>query len=254
MPWQALTARLLMTTDIKVATNALLDLRVQHVGREQTPILIIDDLLLSATEMRRLAKQQAQFKYSRNSGYPGVRAALPIDYNNAVVPPLLTVLHQVYNVPQSFIHELLFAWYSLVTKPPPELSLLQRIPHFDSTNPFYFASVHYLNPNNKGGTGIFHHRPTGFERITAERVGPYFEAAKAFIHEHGEPSPEYINSSNKHFELIAEVPYKPNRMVCYPGNLLHSGLVEPTRDIDSKPDSGRLTANLFLDFRASLAG
>ncbi len=243
-----------MTTDIKIALVSSLDFRVERVGREQTPILIIDDLLLDVGELRRLAKQQAQFKYNRSSGYPGVRAALPMDYNNTVVPPLVSVLHQVYNVPKTYAHELIFAFYSLVTKPPSELSLLQRIPHFDSTSPFYFASVHYLNSNDKGGTGIFRHRPTGFERITPERASPYLEASNAFVHEHGEPSLEYIKSSNEHFELIAEVPYKPNRLVCYPGNLLHSGLIDPSRDIDTSPDSGRLTANLFLDFRAPFAG
>ena len=49
-------------------------------------------------------------------------------------------------------------------------------------------------------------------------------------------------------ELIGEVEYRPNRMVIYPGNLLHSGLIQPDRDINDDPASGRLTANLFLYF------
>jgi hypothetical protein len=32
----------------------------------------------------------------------------------------------------------------------------------------------------------------------------------------------------------------------YPGYLLHSGLIDPSRDIATDPARGRLTANLFF--------
>jgi hypothetical protein len=64
----------------------------------------------------------------------------------------------------------------------------------------------------------------------------------------GPPAEKYINASDDHYELIGEVEYRPNRMVIYPGNLLHSGLIQPDRDINDDPASGRLTANLFLYF------
>jgi len=65
---------------------------------------------------------------------------------------------------------------------------------------------------------------------------------------HGLPAAQYITSSTDHYELIDEIEYAANRMVIYPGNLLHSGLISPERDINPDPSRGRLTANLFIDF------
>ena len=49
-------------------------------------------------------------------------------------------------------------------------------------------------------------------------------------------------------ELYHRIDYRPNRLVVYPGCLLHSGLVNPVIDVDSNPRTGRLTANIFVDF------
>ena len=65
---------------------------------------------------------------------------------------------------------------------------------------------------------------------------------------HGLPAAGYITSSTDHYEIIDEFEYRTNRLVIYPGNLLHSGLVRPDRDINPDPSRGRLTANLFIDF------
>jgi hypothetical protein len=125
---------------------------------------------------------------------------------------------------------------------------LQRVPHFDNHSPFYFATVHYLNPGRYAGTGFFRHRPTGYERIPEDRYPAYMQAAESHIKAKGLPPEKYIDASDDHFELIAEVEYKPNRLIMYPGNLLHSGLIRPDRDINHDPAKGRMTANLFLYF------
>ena len=65
---------------------------------------------------------------------------------------------------------------------------------------------------------------------------------------HGLPPAKYIDASTDHYEIIHEIEYRPNRLVMYPGNLLHSGLVKPERDLGWDPATGRLTANLFIDF------
>ena len=71
------------------------------------------------------------------------------------------------------------------------------------------------------------------------------------MREHGTPPARYCRGSDAHFELIHQVDYRPDRLLIYPGNLLHSGLIEPDRDLSADPARGRLTANLFLDFDAS---
>nr|WP_220347645.1 DUF6445 family protein [Thalassotalea euphylliae] len=35
----------------------------------------------------------------------------------------------------------------------------------------------------------------------------------------------------------------------FPGNLLHSTLVDNTNDISAIPETGRLTANIFIEFQ-----
>ena len=218
------------------------------VGNEQTPVIVIDDPITSTAALQEAALQDGRFHMDRRAAYPGVRTELPKDYVDTIVPPLVELLRETYGIPDSLDYTVAQKVFSLVTTPPEDLAILQRVPHFDDLKPWYFATVHYLNPGEFAGTGIFRHRPTGFERISTERSRDYVRAAEAYMQANGIPEARYITESTDHYELIETIDYKPNRLVSYPGNLLHSGLVQPGRDIDWRPDSGRLTANLFIDF------
>ena len=165
-----------------------------------------------------------------------------------MLPYLTTLLRDVYQVPDSFDAQLIHKLYSLITTPPEDLAILQRVPHFDDLSRWYFATVHYLSSGTHGGTGIFRHRPTGFERVSNNRYDDYVASAEAHMKANGFPAAEYITATTDHYELIEELEYKPNRIVIYPGDLLHSALVQPEADIDWNPDTGRLTANLFMNF------
>jgi len=223
-------------------------LTIQHVGNEKTPVIVIDNLACDVEQIRQVGCASGDFEHDQEAGYPGVRTTLPVDYSTVVLEQLIHTLREAYRIPDRFKPKVVFELYSLLTQAPQALSLLQRLPHYDSNRPFYFASVHYLSPGEFAGTGIFRHRPTGFERITEHRTSAYIGAAKAHVAEYGVPPAEYINGSTDHFELIFEIPYQQNRLVLYPGCLLHSGLVDPARDINNDPTVGRLTANLFIDF------
>jgi hypothetical protein len=223
-----------------------LDIRI--VGNEQTPVIVIDRPVIATEKLIRCASQHQGFHVDRRFAYPGVRAELPDYYVNTLLPVLLTLLHDVYEIPAGLQHQLFHRLFSLITTPPDDLAVLQRVPHFDTVRPYYFATVHYLNPGSYGGTGLFRHRPTGFERVSEDRYPSYVQAVESHMKSSGLPAAEYIKASNDQYELIAEVNYKPNRLIMYPGNLLHSGLIRPDRDISVDPVNGRLTANLFLDF------
>lgn len=138
--------------------------------------------------------------------------------------------------------------YSLITTKPEDLAPLQRVPHTDSRHPYYFATVHYLSQGEHAGTGFFRHRPTGYERLSEERYPQFIKAASAHLETTGLPAEKYIDRSDDHFELVGEVEHRQNRLIVYPGNLLHSGLIKPDVDINEDPARGRLTANLFLYF------
>lgn len=221
---------------------------VRIVGNEKTPVVIIDDPIPSTTALVEHACSQARFDGDARFAYPGIRAELPPEYVDALVPELVTVIRDVYKPPPRLELQVVHRLFSLITRQPEELGPLQRVPHFDNHSPFYFATVHYLNPGDYAGTGLFRHRPTGYERIPQNRYPSYVKAAEAHIRMNGPPAARYINSSDDHFELIAEMEYRPNRLIMYPGNILHSGLIRPERDITGDPATGRLTANLFLYF------
>ena len=224
------------------------DIRV--VGDEKTPIVVLDDLLDSVDAIRDYAAKNAEFMPDKHFAYPGIRAELPDPYVNAIAPQLAGLLAHTYEVPRGFQFELIHRVFSLITTPPEDLAVPQRIPHTDTRLPFYFATVHYLNPGNHSGTGFFRHRPTGFERISEERYPDLLQTGTEHMQTEGMPAQKYIDGSDDHFELIAEVEHRPNRLIAYPGNLLHSGLIRPDVDITPDPSAGRLTANLFLHFAA----
>ncbi|MEL0068468.1 MAG: DUF6445 family protein, partial [Gammaproteobacteria bacterium] len=115
-------------------------------------------------------------------------------------------------------------------------------------DPYRFALLHYLNPSQHGGTAFYRHQPTGMERVYENSVDDYLASVSDYLSKHGAPEDKYIDSSNQQFEKIGEIPYVQNRMAMYPGNLLHSGTINPATDIDDSPVSGRLTANIFLNF------
>jgi hypothetical protein len=151
-------------------------------------------------------------------------------------------------VPNHYQAQLFASYYSLVNKHPADLTLEQRVPHIDGRSDYRYALIHYLNPEPHGGTAFYRHIPTGYERITEEKHQRYCDAFDAFHATNGVPPASYINQSSKHFEKIGEIPYKQNRLAVYPGNLLHSGSIIPEHDITSDPVTGRLTANVFLNF------
>jgi len=233
---------------LEINVNKPLRPDVRIIGNEKTPVVVIDDPIPSTAGLVDHACAHARFDSDGRFAYPGIRAELPREYVEAITPELVAVIRDVYKPPPRLEFQLVHQLFSLITQPPGELAPLQRVPHFDNHSPYYFATVHYLNPGNYAGTGMFRHRPTGYERIPQNRYPSYVKAAEAHIRAHGPPAAKYINASDDHFELIAELEYRPNRLIMYPGNMLHSGLIEPERDITGDPATGRLTANLFLYF------
>ena len=49
--------------------------------------------------------------------------------------------------------------------------------------------------------------------------------------------------------MLQKIEYKPNRLIVFSGQLLHSTLIDLKTDIDNNPEGGRLTANMFISFK-----
>lgn len=229
-----------------------LDPVIFNVGNEGTPVILQDDFLLGTSDLIDIAVNLTTFFVERKKAYPGVRSDLPALYLRGALASMESLMREVYGISEENKITGYYGSYSLVSTPAHELGVLQRLPHSDSAKPNFFAMLLYLNPGIYGGTSFYRHNPTGFERISEERFPYYIEAAKQYMNEKGMPLAEYYKATDGHFTPIGHVDYKPNRMVVYPGNLLHSGVIDPFRDVNADPKVGRLTANIFLEFDSKI--
>jgi hypothetical protein len=232
-----------------IQVNPKASLQVLEVGEEKTPLIVIDDFALDTGAVIDFACSSVTYGPDSTSAYPGIRGKLPRLYVIEVLDRIYRLLFQVFSVPDNLGLKPVNTVFSLISCPENELTLAQRVPHFDSNSPNYLAVLHYLNPGDFCATGLFRHKPTGFEKVLEHRRDEFFRSSKAFIEAHGPPPRKYIDASNNHYELYERIEYKSNRLVAYPGSLLHSGLVNPAVDINPDPRTGRLTANIFVDFK-----
>lgn len=231
-----------------LSQHPAMQLTVQHPGNEQSPLLIVDNFI---AEPERLLADACQQRFVANSPYyPGVRAPAPQAYQQVLLQSLTPVLQDVFALPAGSLH-FSICHYSLVTTPPAQLKLLQRIPHFDTTEKHALAAVHYLFHGDQGGTAFYRHRKTGFETIDDSRTTTYFRSMEA---ENGGPNipaadAGYINGDTALFEQIGAQQGIFNRLIIYRRHALHSGIITQNTSLSANPRLGRLTISSFIDIQ-----
>ena len=231
---------------VDFSINRNLTCYIREIGKERTPVIVCDEVLDNVAAVCDLARDQVQFQAESNTAYPGVRARLPASYISTLTPLIHQLIVSNYSLAQGLKLTIPAGFFSLVATTPEGLSAEQKIPHFDSPKPEYFAVMQYLNQGEFGGTSFYRHRNTGFENIYAHRQQLYFEDLRQ-----QQPHLErmgYIVDSDTYFERIDSVEYRRNRLLIYPSSLLHSGDIRSNQDISVDPAVGRLTANLFVDY------
>ena len=216
--------------------------RLRRVGHEGQPVAIIDDFAADPGALRAAAAAAAFEPAGQH--YPGVRAALPPDYFRAQMPVIGQVLHDVFGATGSA--RVLDASFSIVTMPPAQLSVPQRLPHVDATQAGRIALLHYLAPGDPDGTAFFRHRATGFETIDAARGPAYFAALGDELRALGDLPDAYIAADSPLFERTAVVEAAYNRALIYRSSVLHSGAITAGRLFPAAPLEGRLTVTGFL--------
>jgi hypothetical protein len=232
--------------------NPNLQVNAYRLGNEQTPLLVVDDVMLdySAAQQEACSIAYSSDKDVVGAYYPGIRAPVGEAYGMALLRYSLGLFYRFFLVPQSLTLHPKNGSYSLITQQPQEMDLLQCIPHFDNNETFSFAMIHYLNEGDFGGTGFYRHKPTGYENITQGRRQQYLHSAQEFIDSNGNPEQQYFTDSTAHYELLHKVGYKPNRLLIYPATILHSAYIDnPKHDVNNDPKTGRLSANFFIEFK-----
>lgn len=223
--------------------------QVKYIGGNKTPIVVIDDYIENLNDLTKQVSVNGGFKPDEITNYPGIRSAMPkpivIDY----LQPVMLGLYKVFNLPETLSPFPKDNYFSLITANPGEISALQSLPHFDTPNPNLLAVIHYIGDGEHGGTGFFSHKKSGLERIDYENKEYFYECAQAHFNTIDTTNFSYCEEEHAEFSCYETIDYKPNRLIIFPGQLLHSTLVNLDKDIDGNPITGRLTANMFIEFK-----
>ncbi len=225
--------RLAFNPDARISSLAL--------GRQASPVVIIDDVLKGAEAVAAYGRNEAAFA-PPVTAYPGLNAPLPAGSLAPFIADLMPRLAGIFGIPRDTQLDGR-GYFGLVTLREDDLTPGQSIPHVDNIGDRGLAAVIYLCGEDKGGTGFYRHRSTAFERLTKDNIAVYnsvldFETRHALAR-------RYPVGDHPLFERIGEVEACFNRLAVYPCNLLHSGQVDPSR-LSADPAKGRLTLNLFM--------
>jgi len=220
------------------------DFRIQklRIGREQAPLIVIDNLVANADQLVDLAATRLFGDVT--SYYPGVRSKAPLTYQRFIIDQLRDVFVGYFGLGAGV--RFTACHFSLVTTPPGKLDYLQRIPHVDSAFGNELAFIHYLFKSDFGGTAFYRHRATGYECIDVARQ-PGFR--RIVDEEETGPTPPdagYINGDTPLYERIDSQDGVFNRMLIYRRNSLHSSSLSRDFVPDLHPRTGRLSINGFL--------
>jgi hypothetical protein len=218
--------------------------RVDAIGAERAPVLIIDNFVADPERLVNEAVQGFEAAARVRSSFPGIVTIAPDAFSLAALSFLLPALKRVFGVSGRL--ESGGCDFQLMTLAAEDRSLAQRLPHFDVPNLKVLASVHYLCPPGFSGTAFYRHNSTGFEVISPDRAKTYNHKVRQEVMMG--TGVDYINSDSEVFTRIAAYEAVYNRLIFFSAACLHSGL-SPVQPITAtSPETGRLTANMFLKF------
>ncbi len=224
------------------------DIQSVNIGGQN--IVFVDNFLQDPQALVEAACQsrfEPSATLAEQKGYPGLRAPAPAAYTQTLAELLDPLIKVNFQVPEHLGIKVGLSAFSLTTTQPEDLGPLQRTPHFDASTPHCMAALLYLCDKTHGGTGFYRHNATGWQRITAENRERYLDVYHEEVNRRV-PRARYFDRSDEQFTFLGMIPARVNRLVVYPGSLLHSACVNPARSLLSDPRQGRLTVNTFCDF------
>ena len=210
-------------------------------------VTLIDGVLAEPQALVDLAlKHRAAFTMASENAFPGLELPLP----QAVLDRFGELFSQHARAAIGARRVLSASGrLSMVTRPPESLGAIQRVCHRDrlGTTPDQCvgAAVLYLFHDQRlGGTSFFRSRHDAAATEALMRRWSRMEAV-AFEAETGWHA-AYLTRSNAHFEHLAHIAPRFNRLICYDGSLFHGSHIEQPELLSDDPARGRLTLNLFF--------
>lgn len=158
-----------------------------YMGNENNKIIYFDNFLANPDILVEAAAQSRFTPYpaaTQRKGYPGLRTAAPAVYGELLRSSVVDVVRHEFSIPSDSQLSMLQEAMCLMTLPASALGPLQTIPHFDTSNPHFFAALLYLCGEEHGGTGFYRHNATGYEAITPERCDTYLDTCHDEFNNH----------------------------------------------------------------------
>lgn len=221
-----------------------------YVGSENNKLIYFDNFLANPDGLVDAAVQSRFEPYPvavQRKGYPGLRAAAPALYGEFLRNNIVNVVRKEFSISPESSLSMLQEAMCLMTVAASDLGPLQTIPHFDTSDPRFFAALLYLCGEEHGGTGFYRHNATGYEAITPERSNMYLDVCHDEFNNHRREK-RYFSDTDQFFTKTGFIAARFNRLVVYQGCLLHSPNILSGISINDDPRKGRLTANVFFKF------
>lgn len=226
---------------------------VQRIPLGGTWVCVVDDALLAPERwVEDAAAHAGGFAEAPRNAYPGLELRMPDAVSARIGEYFDRHLRGHYGIRRTLRQH---AKLALVTRQPAQLQPYQTIPHVDAlacdAGECAMAAVLYLFRDPAlGGTNFYRPRvpPARLASLVADAGaldGPAFAAR------HGVPR-AYPGDGGDWFERVLQVPARWNRLLVYPGTMLHSGAIGAPDHLHADPRRGRLTLNAFLTCRRAL--
>jgi hypothetical protein len=213
-------------------------------------VTVADNVLLRPQQLTEFGLGH-EFAEDDGNLYPGIRARLPAEFSRPFNAWLARMLHRTGMLEESCHISDDASFFSIVNKSRADLLPLQRIPHYDSTDPRVFAAVIYLFERPNAATSFYRHSATGYEKINDDNAHNYRAALNRNMKNLGPPVRDYMNGSNALFERTHSVDSVFNRMVIYSGNVLHAADIDGSLFDGNDNSQWRLTVTSLLNTTSS---
>jgi hypothetical protein len=213
-------------------------------------VVIVDDFLVDPHALIDHACAHAGQFFVPEAGYPGPNLILDDTVLRDYHRYLLRRMGSQFGFLRGGAH--IATGLSMVTLPPERLGNFQRLCHTDPRDTMgrrkFAAMVYLFDDEQLGGTAFYRwKKPDVIEHALAmEMRDPV--ATTALLAEHcrdfREP-PRYITESNELAEQLAVIPPRFNRLICYSGEVPHTGHITAPEKLSTDFRRGRLTLNCF---------
>ena len=229
------------------------DPSIQRIALGGTCVCVVDDALLAPQRWVDDAAAHARnFVEAPHNAFPGLELRMPDAVSVRIGEYFDRHLRGLYGIRRCLRQH---AKLALVTRPPECLQPYQTIPHVDALasapGECAMAAVLYLFDDPAlGGTSFYRPRVDAAHLAQLVADAGTLEA-EAFAARHG-VARAYPGDGGAWFERVLTVPARWNRLVVYPGTVLHSGAIDAPQRLQADPRHGRLTLNAFLTCRLAL--